>query len=341
MVGNGRLKIGFVGAGNVVRSMHLPILVNMKDKFEVVGLADVDHDKARSLSEQFGVGRAYHSFEEMKADNPDMDVVTIATRPYSTHAPLAIEALKAGCHTYVEKPFTVSLSDAREMFTAAQESGRTLCAYQNRRFEVSFLVFRQAIKEGIVGEPRLIRRRVSAGIKPSDLLDFGSHIIDQMICITDGKTPKEVSAVIQHPEAAYDGPAGFFKLSLRYEDGMLGEVERLPNPGKIQINYHYVAGTEGSYRQDWADSMADLFRKQMMLDCKDKMWLPGSFEELFPGIFRRDGSLYYMCYQKFYEHIVGGEGPPVSKEDTLLQFAIVEAMFKSAREKRAVELSAP
>ncbi len=341
MAGDRVLKIGLVGAGNVVRSMHLPVLTNMKDRFEVVGLADVAYEKAQALSGQFGVGKAYRSFREMKDDNPEMEVATVATYPYTTHAPLAIEALRAGCHTYVEKPFTVSLADAREMFEAAEESGKTLCAYQNRRFEVALLVFRQALQDGIVGEPRLIRRRVSTGIKPSELLNFGSHIIDEMICFTDGRAPKEVCAVIQHPEAAYDGPAGFFKLYLRYEDGLVGEVEQLPNPGKVQINYIYVAGTEGSYQQDWADSVADLFRKQMMLDCEDKWWLPKSFEKLFPNIFRNDGSLYYMCYQKLYDHLVGGEEPPVSRSDTLLQFAIIEAMFKSAREKRAVEFSAP
>jgi len=339
MCEDGRLKIGFVGAGHVVQSMHVPVLLNLKEKWEIVGFADVDYDKARSRAQEAGVGKAYRCFAEMRQDNPDMDVVTVATKPYSSHAPLAIEALKAGCHVYVEKPFTISLAEAQRMFCAAEESGKTLCAYQNRRFEVSFLAFQQALKEGIVGQPRLIRRRVTTGKVAGNLLDFGSHVIDQIVCLTEGSAPKEVSAVIQNPQAAYDGPAGFFKLALRYEDGLVAEVEQVPNP--TQINYLYAAGTEGSYHQEWADNMADLFRKQMMLNCADNKWLPSSFERFFPGIFRNIGSLYYMCYVRLYEHLVGGAQVPVRKEDTLLQFAIIEAMFKSARENRTIQFCAP
>lgn len=338
MAGNGRVKIGFVGAGNVVRTMHLPVLSFMKDEYEVAGLVDIDIQRARQRAEEFGVGKPYSSFAEMKDENPDMVLVTVATKPYSAHAPCAIEALDAGCHVYMEKPFTNCLAETRSVFDAAERNGRTVCAYQNRRFEVAFLTFQQALEDGIVGEPRLIRRRISTGIRPGELLNFGSHVIDQIICLTGGETPTEVSAVIQFPDEAYDGPAGFFKVLMRYEDGLVAEVEQLPNPDPIQVNYFYAAGTKGSYQQDWADNMADLFRKQMMLDVEDKMWLPRRFEELFPHIFRNMGSLYYMCYQKMHEHLVGGKEPPVSKEDTLLQFAIIEAMFKSARENRTVAI---
>ena len=78
-----------------------------------------------------------------------------------------------------------------------------------------------------------------------------------------------------------------------YADGLLAQAEILPNP--TQINYCYAAGTEGSYRQDWIDNMADLFRKQMQLEVEDPTWLPDRFEELFPHIFRNAGSAYYLC----------------------------------------------
>jgi len=134
MAANGIVRIGFIGAGKVVNSMHLPILAFMRDKFEPVGLVDIDVERARRTAEEFDVAGVYGSFAEMKDDNPDMELVTVATKPYSTHAPCAIEALEAGCHVYMEKPFTTSLADARRVFEAAEQNGRTVCAYQNRRF---------------------------------------------------------------------------------------------------------------------------------------------------------------------------------------------------------------
>ena len=329
------LTIGFIGAGKVVENMHLSCLKKLGDKFQIKGFADKDEDKARALCEKAGQGRPYPSFAAMKADNPSLDMVTVATKPYITHQTCAIEALHAGCHVYVEKPFTVTLEGAREMFRVAEEQGRTLCAYQNRRYEVAFLVFKQSLEDAVLGDPLVIRRRITCGKEPKDLLNMGSHIIDQMICLTDGEVPTEVSAVVQNPQCEYDGPAGFFKLQLRYKDGKIGEIEMLPNAGS-QSNYFYVAGSNGSFTQDWADNMADLFRKNMKLNGNDAKWLPSTFQNIFPDIFQDGGSLYYHCYEAIYDHIVNGAPPPVPKRHTLLQLALVEAMFASAREGRTL-----
>ena len=334
-----RLKIGFCGAGKVVKNMHVPTLLNMTDRYEIMGFVDLDRDKAAEACGQAGAGDAYTSIAEMKAAHPELDVVTVATAPYTTHAPLAIEALEAGCHVQVEKPFTVSLAEAQRMFEAADRCGRSLVAYQNRRYEVAFLAFKQAIDEGVLGELRYVQRRMTCSNEPHDLLNFGSHIIDQIICLSRGEAPAELTATIGNPDVEYDGPAGYFKLCLRYASGLIADVEMLPNTE--HISYFYAAGTEGSLRQDWADNMADLFRKQWSLDCPNPKWLPTGFNDLFPNILRQDGYLFHLTYDRLYRHLVDGAPPPVEPRDTLLQFAIIEAMFRSARGKRAVPLAMP
>ena len=83
MAANGIIRTGFIGAGNVVRSLHLPILAFMRDKFEPVGLVDIDLQCARRTAEEFGVAGVYGSFAEMKDDNPDMELVIVATDLYT------------------------------------------------------------------------------------------------------------------------------------------------------------------------------------------------------------------------------------------------------------------
>lgn len=111
--GRRRLRMGVVGAGRIARQLHVPSAIRLKDQYEFVGVADTDGGKARQLCADMGAGRPYASIAQMKSENPDLDLITIATFPFATHAPLAVEALEASCHVYVEKPFAVSLAEAR------------------------------------------------------------------------------------------------------------------------------------------------------------------------------------------------------------------------------------
>ncbi|STU70488.1 putative oxidoreductase [Klebsiella variicola] len=84
-------------------------------------------------------------------NDPDIDLVVIAT-PNDTHFPLAKAALEAGKHVVVDKPFTVTLSQARELESLAKHCGRVLSVFHNRRWDSDFLTVRALINEGQLGE---------------------------------------------------------------------------------------------------------------------------------------------------------------------------------------------
>nr|VXZ84095.1 Uncharacterized oxidoreductase ydgJ [Klebsiella pneumoniae] len=83
-------------------------------------------------------------------DDPDIDLVVIAT-PNDTHFPLAKAALEAGKHVVVDKPFTVTLSQARELESPAKHCGRILSVFHNRRWDSDFLTVSALINEGQLG----------------------------------------------------------------------------------------------------------------------------------------------------------------------------------------------
>ncbi len=83
-------------------------------------------------------------------DDPDIDLVVIAT-PNDTHFPLAKAALEAGKHVVVDKPFTVTLSQARELESLAKHCGRILSVFHNRRWDSDFLTVSALINEGQLG----------------------------------------------------------------------------------------------------------------------------------------------------------------------------------------------
>ena len=72
--------IGIVGAGSIVEAAHLPAY--RKAAFSVVGICDINADKARRLAERFGIPRVYNDLAEMLAD-PRVEIVDIAVPPWA------------------------------------------------------------------------------------------------------------------------------------------------------------------------------------------------------------------------------------------------------------------
>ena len=69
--------------------------------------------------------------------DPEIDLIVIPT-PNDTHAPLAAQALEAGKHVVVDKPFALTVAEARALLDFAQAKGRVLSVFQNRRWDCRF-----------------------------------------------------------------------------------------------------------------------------------------------------------------------------------------------------------
>ncbi len=126
----------------------------------------------------------------------DIDLVVIAS-PNATHASLAERALRAGKHVVVDKPFTVTLAEARRLADLARERpGQVLSVFQNRRFDSDFLAVEAALQAGSIGPVRYFesaierfRPQVRDRWREHDLpgsglwFDLGPHLLDQALCL--------------------------------------------------------------------------------------------------------------------------------------------------------------
>jgi predicted dehydrogenase len=88
-------------------------------------------------------------------DAPDVDAVLIAT-PASSHASLAVAALAAGKHVFVEKPMALSYDDAQRMLAAAASNGRRLMVGHLMLFHPAIVRMRALLRSGVLGEARSI-----------------------------------------------------------------------------------------------------------------------------------------------------------------------------------------
>jgi predicted dehydrogenase len=140
--------VGLLGAGGIATS-HATIVKSLPG-VELVGVADVDGEKARRLAERFTVGRWYSSLIDMVADARP-DVVHILLPP-ELHARLAIEAMAAGADVFVEKPLCVSEEECRAIEKASLQFGRVVGVNHNVTFEPTFLRLIEAIRSRGIGK---------------------------------------------------------------------------------------------------------------------------------------------------------------------------------------------
>ncbi|MFW6222478.1 MAG: Gfo/Idh/MocA family protein, partial [Bacteroidota bacterium] len=201
-------------------------------------------------------------------NNKDVDLVVINT-PDDLHFQMAQDALKAGKHVVVEKPFTRSLSEAQELVDLAEKNNLILAVYQNRRWDSDFLTVQKVIENGWLGklvefESHFDRYRLALKDDWKDqgkagtgsIYNLGAHLIDQALVLF-GK-PQALWADIRRsrPGAAIDDD---YEVKMIYPDVRVtlksSYLVREKGPRFI------LHGTKGSVVKYGLDVQEDLLKR--------------------------------------------------------------------------------
>lgn len=247
--------IGIIGFGGMAHWHYQNVLKS--DRVELKGIYDID-PKRQQVAEEAKV-RVYASQEELLAD-PEIDIVTIAT-PNNFHKDIAIAAFAAGKHVFCEKPVAMSSKEVEEMTAAAQKYHRIFSVDQNRRVDRDFLVVKEAVKSGLLGDVQVIESRVhgSRGIPEGwrqykiagggMLLDWGVHLLDQLCVMFEGR--KILSVYCQMIKDKFPEVDEYFKILLTFEGAVQATVEVGTN-NFINLPRWYVCGKKGTLQlDDW------------------------------------------------------------------------------------------
>jgi len=126
------LRVALVGAGKMARH-HAAAVAASRIPAHVVAVADPSAEARAAIREIAPDAREFASLAEALAE-VELDVVHVCTPP-ATHADLAVRAIEAGCHVYVEKPFANEEAVARRILDAAAERGVAVCSGHQLLFE--------------------------------------------------------------------------------------------------------------------------------------------------------------------------------------------------------------
>ncbi|MBV8258117.1 MAG: Gfo/Idh/MocA family oxidoreductase [Actinobacteria bacterium] len=135
-------------------------------KVELVAVASRDQARADAYAREWGIPRAHGSYEALLAD-PEIEAVYIPL-PNTMHAEWSIRALDAGKHVLCEKPFTRHPDEVDAAWDAAERNGRFLSEAFMYRHHPQAKRLVELVREGAIGELRLVRSAFSYGLYDAD-----------------------------------------------------------------------------------------------------------------------------------------------------------------------------
>ncbi len=144
------LKVAIVGCGKIADA-HAGEIGKLPGRARLIAACDRELLLAEQLATRYGIPRHYDDLGAL-LDRERPDVVHVTTPPQA-HLELARQALDAGCHVYVEKPFTLSADDSRALIAHAEQVARKLTVGYATFFDPPALKMRELIGEGLLGDP--------------------------------------------------------------------------------------------------------------------------------------------------------------------------------------------
>lgn len=229
---DGIIRIGLVGAGNFAKNMHIPNIQKLNDKFVIHAVMDREGYKAKTIALQSKAKYSTTAFNDMITDE-EIDLIMICTR-HETHADLAMQALNAGKHVFVEKPLATSLKELApiETFYSSEIKEKPLLMVGfNRRFSPYAREIKKHTDRRI--NPLFIRYRMNAGFLSPEhwvhssggrIIGEACHIIDLMTFFT-GSRIESLSTETITPATAYFRPDDNRSICLKYADGSLCVID--------------------------------------------------------------------------------------------------------------------
>ncbi|HEX5469756.1 MAG TPA: Gfo/Idh/MocA family oxidoreductase [Gaiellaceae bacterium] len=320
------VRWGFLSTARVNR--HLLAAAEKSGRAEIIAVASREAGRAEAYAAEYGIGRAYGSYEKLLAD-PEVEVVYVSL-PNSLHVEWSLRALAAGKHVLCEKPLTRSTVEAEQVFDAAERAGRVLMEGFMWRHSPQTAKLVQLVQGGVIGRLRLVRAtfsfpvegrrniRLDPALDGGALMDIGAYGVSASRLL--GGEPERVYGEHVIGDTGVDV---LFSGILRFPRGLIAQIDtgmELPRRDGLE-----VVGTEGSLviPDPW-------LARRLVLHLRR-----GESRE---EIALAPADPYRLELENMCAAVRGEAEPLLGRDDSVGQARVLEALARSADEARPVEL---
>lgn len=339
------LNYGVVGCGAVFQVFQVDSLLKTPG-LKLWAICDLDEGRVKSLQERYKIPRAYTDYRKLLEDE-EVQIIMV-NLPQHLHREVSVEAARAGKHVYVEKPIATTLSDARAIIQACKEAKVKLCVGHQRRFINVEMKAKELIDEGYLGEVFKVRATAS-WFEPQEnllskdwwyrkecgggpLMRWGVHKTDTLrYLLTDDaiRVYAEMGRFVHKnpPVTVEDTLVALF----RFQKGAIVELE----VSNAQREGGSEKGLRGETVEIWGTEGTLWYRpstgEMELLSTKRG----GEFEKI---VVEPDGMEMVRIHQEFIKSIEENTSSPVSGEDGYKALEMVVTSYRSAEERRVIEL---
>ncbi len=202
---NKKLRIGIIGTGGIAGA-HMDSYLRLADEVEIIGASDIVPGKARAFLDRYKLTDVPAFDDNAALLKLKPDGVSVCTYN-STHAECTVAALRAGAHVLCEKPMSVTLAEALEMYNTAKDVNRILTIGFQPRYDPNMDLVREIVGSGMLGDIYYIQtgggrrrgipggtfvRKELAGV--GALADIGCYSLDMVLSAIGYPKPLTVSA---------------------------------------------------------------------------------------------------------------------------------------------------
>jgi predicted dehydrogenase len=244
-----RLRAGFIGAGgHAFRNVYPTFQYAPVD---LVAICDLDADRAEAFARQFGASATYTDHREMLAVEKPNAVFIVTNydeqgRPRATQ--LAIDALNAGSHVWMEKPTAASVADVDRLIAASERTGRYVMTGLKKTFFPSIVKAKEIVSSEEFGQPLSITIRYPQGMPPlADRADLRkvAGLLDHLP--HPGSIVHELMGPIADASYTWEAVTGGSFVSMNFVSGAIG-VLHMPGggSGSSPLERVEVVGTRAS-----------------------------------------------------------------------------------------------
>lgn len=330
------LTIAYIGNGKSTNRYHIPYSSQRKNICIKTIFA---HGKESPWEEVEGTNYV-DDINDIWNDS-EIQLVVVCT-PAPTHYELALEALNHDKNVLVEKPFTETSAQARELFSLAKEKGLFIQCYQNRRFDSDFLTVQKVINSGVLGDilevemhfdyfrPEIPENVHHYSRIDSYLYGHGCHTIDQVLSYFGN--PKEIHYDVRQL-LGKDRMSDYFDLDLYYKTSLKVSVKSSFYRLKERPSF-VVYGKKGMFEKRTKDRQEEHLKLFHMpgdsgfgVDFPEHYGILTYIDE--KGIYHEEKVVsevgdYGRVYDNIYETLINGKGKIVKDEETIRQIEILE-----------------
>jgi predicted dehydrogenase len=299
------------------------------DRVQIAAVASRERAPAEAYARDNEIPRAFGSYDELLAD-PEIDAVYVPL-PNSMHVDWTVRVLEAGKHVLCEKPLSRHAADVERAFSVADRTGRILMEAFMYRHNPQTSRLKQLVESGVVGTPQLIRAafsfnltrsndiRMSAELEGGSLMDVGCY------CVSGTRNLfGEPVTVFGEQVTAPSGVDKVFSGSMRMRSDVLASFDSaLSLTTRDELE---VIGDEASL---FVDDPWHCRSPVIQVRADDKV------EEITLDVV----DSYQLQLENFSDAIEGKAEPLLGREDALGQARTIEALYRSAGERKPVDLT--